>query len=149
MAVQTIPRSVDVLLVEDSDADARLVQLALDEIGTKASVFRVKSGREAMAYIGGQAPYERAPRPRLVLLDINLPGANGHAVLKHIRQRKQGNAIPVVVFSSSVNPSDLGQAYQNGANAYIQKPLDFMEFIDAMRRTISVWLRLNVVAQAA
>lgn len=145
MPVQ-LPPHVDVLLVEDSDSDARLVQYAFDEIGEHALLFRVRDGREAIRFLSRQDPYENAPRPRLVLLDINLPGTNGHQVLHHLKSMREGSFIPVVVFSSSVNPADLKEAYEKGANAYVRKPMDLNELVGTVERLTSVWLRLTATA---
>jgi CheY-like chemotaxis protein len=141
-----VPEQLDVLLVEDSDSDARLVKYAFDELGDNSTLFRVRDGREAIRFLSRQAPYENAARPRLVLLDINLPGTNGHQVLQHLKSMREGVFIPVVVFSSSVNPSDLKEAYEKGANAYIRKPMDLNELVGAVERLTSVWLRLTATA---
>lgn len=141
-----VPGHIDVLLVEDSDADARLVKYALDQIGENATLFRVADGREAIRFLNREAPYDHAPRPRLILLDINLPGTNGHRVLQHAKRMREGPFIPVVIFSSSVNPSDLTQAYENGANAYVRKPLELDELLGTVQRLTSVWLRLTQTA---
>jgi two-component system, chemotaxis family, response regulator Rcp1 len=141
-----VPEQIDVLLVEDSDSDARLVKYAFEELGENATLFRVRDGREAIRFLNRQEPYEKAPRPRLVLLDINLPGTNGHQVLQHLKSMREGPFIPVVIFSSSVNPSDLQEAYDKGANAYIRKPMDLNELVGAVQRLNAVWLRLTATA---
>ena len=143
MSGTEVPDYIDVLLIEDNDADARLVRYALDQNGEQATLFRVADGREAIQFLNREGKYAEAPRPRLILLDINLPGTSGHAVLEHAKRMREGPFIPVVVFSSSVNPSDLQQAYQNGANAYVRKPLELDELLRTVKRLTSVWLRLT------
>ena len=133
--------SADILLVEDSDAEARLVQLALDT----AADFPVKVARAATGDAAIRTLFEQ-PAPGLVLLDINLPGASGHEVLAKIKGHPRLRHVPVVVFSSSVNPRDLRLAYENGANAYIQKPLELDALFDVVRSLTSMWLRLTVRA---
>jgi two-component system response regulator len=135
-----------ILLVEDSDDDAELTLRALRRNQVANEVVRLADGVEALEYLeanGRFAGRDRLDVPDLVLLDIKLPRVNGLEVLRSMRADSANGAIPVVVLSSSVEPRDLETAYALGANSYVQKPVDFDRFVDAVGQIGSYWLRLN------
>lgn len=126
-------RPAGVLLVEDSDADARLVELALGEVRVPTRVHRVADGAAALAFLHRHGVFSSAPRPDLVLLDLNLPGIDGREVLRAIKADGVLRRIPVVVFTSSSDADDVRQAYDNHANCFVTKPAnvdDFLRVID-------------------
>lgn len=133
-------QSIDVLLVEDDPADAELTLRALAHSGTAASVEHARDGEAALHAIG-----PRGLRPRLVLLDLKLPGMTGLELLRAIRAEPATSLLPVVVFTSSAEPRDLAGSYSSGANAYAQKPVDFASFGDTVRRVCDFWLGVNRV----
>lgn len=131
---------IDVLLVEDDPADAELTLLALARAGVDATARHVRDGEAAMALLrtGGA-------HPRLVLLDLKLPGMAGLDLLRAIRAEPAIRHLPVVVFTSSAEPRDLTGSYGVGANGYAQKPVDFAEFSETIRRLCEFWLGVNRV----
>jgi CheY-like chemotaxis protein len=114
------PESV-VLYVEDKDAVAYLFQKALDEAGARLRLFRLTDGEQGIAFLLGQDLYREAPRPDLVILDINLPMRSGFEVLITIRKTEALKALPVVMFSSSTSPADKQRAYALGADKFFLK----------------------------
>src|SRR5262245_44611809 len=139
-------RSSVILLVEDNDDDAELTLRALRRNKVANEVVRLADGVEALEYLGANGRFEGRNRyevPDLVLLDIKLPRVNGLEVLRSMRSDDANGAIPVVVLSSSVEQRDLETAYALGANSYVQKPVDFDRFVDAVGQIGSYWLTLN------
>ena len=139
-------RSSVILLVEDNDDDAALTLRALRRNNVANEVVRLADGVEALDYLQGAGRFEGRNRhevPGLVLLDIKLPRVNGLEVLRNMRADTATGAVPVVVLSSSVEQRDLETAYALGANSYVQKPVDFDRFVDAVGQIGTYWLRLN------
>jgi two-component system, response regulator len=135
-----------ILLVEDNDDDAELTLRALRRNKVANEVVRLADGVEALEYLEANGRFEgrnRSDVPDLVLLDIKLPRVNGLEVLRSMRSDAANGAVPVVVLSSSVEQRDLVTAYALGANSYVQKPVDFDTFVDAVGQIGSYWLRLN------
>jgi CheY-like chemotaxis protein len=135
-------RQVDILWVENDRGDIRLVKDALAETAGKPTIRYVKDGVSALQFLRREAPFEDAPRPRIVLLDLNLPGKDGRAVLKELKADPALTFVPVVVFSNSDAPNDILKCYAAGANCYIVKPRDLYGFIDTMRSLLDFWLRI-------
>jgi CheY-like chemotaxis protein len=131
-------RPARILLVEDSVADAKLVQLALEESGSTTEVLRAEDGGDAMVKLDAIAAGDMV-RPDLVVLDINLPRANGIDVLRRIKSDPELRTLPVVVFSTSRSDVDVAAAYACGASSYIVKPVDLHRFMDVVRSIESYW----------
>lgn len=131
---------MNILLVEDNPADARLVREALTEGGVIATLHWVPSGEDALRHLRPRDPQAAAGRPDLVLLDLNLPGLNGHELLAEIKGDPALLRIPVVVLTSSANPSDVLAAYGAHANAYLIKPEDYDEFLSLVGSIRNHWL---------
>ena len=130
------------LLVEDSAAEARLAFEALQETDFPVRLHIASDGVQAMDFLKRQAPYQDAPRPRLVLLDLNLPRKDGREVLRDIKADENLRRIPVVVLTTSKEESDISRAYELHANCYIQKPLELDGFIDIVRSIHRYWLQM-------
>ncbi len=132
---------MEILLVEDNAADVRLVREALAEGQVHADLHWAASGEDALRYLRGSdgKPGGHAA-PDLVLLDLNLPGLNGQEVLAAIKSDPALLRIPVVVLTSSANPSDVQAAYGHHANAYLVKPQDYEEFLALVGSIRSHWL---------
>ncbi len=133
---------IDILLVEDSPGDVELVRQGLTRSRLLNSLHVVQDGVEAMDFLHHRGDFEDVPRPALILLDINLPRKNGHEVLRELRSDEHLRPIPVVILTTSDHERDILKAYEEHANAYVQKPLNATEFIDAVRGIEGFWFSL-------
>lgn len=133
-------RPVEILLVEDSEADVRLTQEALKEAKVKNRLWHVEDGVDAMAFLNREGQYADAPSPDLILLDLNLPRMDGRQVLSEVKNHPEFRRIPVVVLTTSRSEEDILRAYDCHANCYITKPVDFSQFMDVVKRIDSFWL---------
>jgi two-component system, chemotaxis family, response regulator Rcp1 len=130
----------EVLLVEDSPGDARLMQVALQEANPAVHLNVVADGVEAIAFLTHQGMYAESPRPDVILLDLNLPKIDGRQVLAHIKQDASLKLIPTVVLTTSADEADINQSYELQANCYLTKPVEF-EFFEALVKSINeFWL---------
>ena len=130
----------DILLIEDNPGDICLIRIALNECDTTCTLHTVTDGSEAMRFLYDKS--WRAPRPALVLLDLNLPLLTGHEVLERIRSQSETRTLPVIVMSSSRDPDDVSKAYRSGANCYLHKPTEFDELIRVMRGLTQFWFQI-------
>lgn len=138
-------KTVDVLLVEDSEADADLVREAIEGGKLIINLSVVKDGEEAMDYLQRLGKYKDASRPDLVLLDLNLPKKNGQEVLREVKADADLSLIPIVVLTTSSADEDILRSYQLHANAYIAKPVEFESFIKIVNQVTEFWLSLVVL----
>lgn len=138
--------SGDVLLVEDNKADIQLTLRVLAEENAAYQVHVLRDGEEALNFIQGRGRYADVTKPlfALVLLDLKLPKVNGLEVLKELKTNPTTKALPVVVLSSSNRVQDVDVSYKLGANGYVQKPVGFEEFTQAIRRIAEYWLQVNL-----
>ena len=139
-------RQIEILLVEDNPEDIELTLHALRKENLANSIHVVRDGEEALEFLfcGGaysSRTFERPPR--LVLLDLKLPKIDGLEVLKRLKSDPRTRPIPVVILTSSKEDRDLVQSYGNGANSYIQKPVDFDQFRDTVKKVGFYWLLIN------
>ena len=135
-----------ILLAEDNPNDEELTLRALRKYKVSNEVIVVRDGQEALDYLFGEGPHasrNMGVQPQVVLLDINLPKVNGLEVLKRIRADKRTRTLPVVMLTSSAEERDRFAAYENFANSYIRKPVDFDQFTEAVRELGLYWLVLN------
>ncbi len=139
------PSKVDVLLVEDSAAEARLAVEALEEMQFAVQLHIASDGVQAMEFLRREGPYREAPRPQLVLLDLNLPRKDGREVLREMKTDAGLRSIPVVVLTTSQAQSDIQRAYELYANCYIQKPLELDGFIQIVRSIHHYWLEMALL----
>ena len=139
---RTAPAPIDVLLVEDNPGDARLAQEALAENKLKLNLHVVRDGEQALAFVNREGEYEDAPTPDLVLLDLNLPRKSGREVLASIKNDPALKRLPVVVLTSSQAEQDILESYNLHANCYIQKPLDFEQFMTVVKNVGNFWFSI-------
>ena len=135
-----------ILLVEDNPDDEALTIRALKKNKIANKVVVTHDGVEALDYIFAQGEYagrDISEHPQVILLDLKLPRIDGHEVLKRIRADKRTSRIPVVILTTSDEDQDIIQSYDNGANSYIRKPVDFDQFMEAIRKLGMYWLVLN------
>jgi chemotaxis family two-component system response regulator Rcp1 len=133
-------RPVEILLVEDSPSDAELTVEALHDAKVHNHLSVVEDGVQAMAFLRQEGKYGRAPRPDLIMLDLNLPRKDGREVLAEVKADETLKMIPVVVMTTSRAEQDVLRAYHLHANCYITKPVDFEQFLDVVRSVESFWL---------
>jgi CheY-like chemotaxis protein len=135
-----------ILLAKDDETDASLVQRAIQTAGVRASVQRVRDGQEAVDYLAGVNGYAdrgKHPFPKLMLLDLSMPRLDGFEVLQIIRNRLGITQLPIIVLTSSENPSHIRRAYDLGATSYFRKP-NSIEGLDEMIHVLhAYWLKFN------
>jgi CheY-like chemotaxis protein len=130
----------DVLLVEDNPGDIRLTREAFRETNASVRLHVAYDGVEAIAFLTHQAPHFDAPRPGLILLDLNLPKMDGREVLAHIKQDVSLSSIPTVILSTSDSDADIVKTYQLRANCYLTKPGKLEEFESLVKAIYDFWL---------
>lgn len=140
MIVAARPRVIEVLLLEDNSADSRLTLEAIRDGAPNTNLKVMRNGVEAMAFLRKDGLYGDAPRPALILLDLNLPKNSGRDVLAEIKNDPDLRRIPVVVFSTSGSEDDIVTAYSLRANCYIPKPTDVSQLIAVVRCIEEFWL---------
>jgi two-component system response regulator len=138
------PPAPDLLLVQGDPAEVELTLRALERPGGTPSILVARDGEEALDIVLGRGAFPQGVRPRLVLLDLRLPRASGLEVLTTIKSDPRTRALPVVVLSASLEPSDLMHSYQAGANSFVAKPVEFGAFRVALARVLDYWLQVNV-----
>lgn len=139
-----------ILLVEDNPDDVTLTLRALKKNNLLNEVVVARDGVEALDFLfceGGYASRASEPMPELILLDLKLPKVDGLEVLKRIRANQRTRLLPVVILTSSNEQSDIISGYELGVNSYIRKPVDFEQFIEAVRQLGLYWLVLNQAPQ--
>jgi CheY-like chemotaxis protein len=127
-------RSLQILVVDDDDADALMIEEALDAAGPQTSVTRVVDGREALDYLNREGAYPDARRPDLILLDLNMPRMDGRETLAAIKSDESLKAIPVIILTTSGAEPDIVSSYQHRANAYVTKPFGLDDFEATVRQ---------------
>jgi len=128
-----------ILLAEDDDNDVRITRRAIAKAGLDAELTVVRDGQEAVTFLFRRGPHRDAPRPDLVLLDINLPKLDGMEVLTAIKQNPEIRALPVVMLTTSTRQEDAQTAYTLGANTFIAKPIRFARFVEVIREIGTFW----------
>ena len=131
---------ITILLVEDNPGDIRLTQAALEEAKVSNSMIVARDGEEALAVLRREGPHGDAPRPDLILLDLNLPKKDGREVLGEIKGDSRFRRIPVVILTTSQAEQDIMESYDLYANCYITKPVDLDKFIGVVKSVEDFWL---------
>lgn len=133
---------VEILLIEDNPADARLTREALRDAKIHNRLHTVADGIEAMKFLRREGDYAQSPRPDLVLLDLNLPKKSGREVLAEVKADPALRAIPVVVLTTSQSDEDILRSYDLHANCFITKPVDFTQFATIVNRIEEFWFSI-------
>jgi len=139
---ESYSKVVDILLVEDNPGDVRLAQEALKESKVRNKLYVTEDGVQALEFLRQQGVYAGAPRPDLILLDLNLPRKSGREVLAEIKTDENLKRIPVVVLTVSKAEEDVIRCYSHHANCYITKPLDFNQFMEVTKAIDNFWLTI-------
>ena len=137
-----------ILLVEDSPEDYETTVRALKKAGLANPIFRCESGDEALDFLYQRGAYSdpaSAPRPGIVLLDLNLPGTDGREVLAEVKGNTDLQSIPVLVLTTSSDERDIERCYQSGANSYIKKPVDLLGFMQAVQSLKDYWFEVVIL----
>ncbi|MDQ1252267.1 MAG: hypothetical protein QG646_1385 [Euryarchaeota archaeon] len=135
-----IGKPVEILLVEDNAGDVGLIEEVFEETKIRYNLHVAEDGEEAILFLYGEGKFLGSPLPDIVLLDLNLPKKDGREVLKEIKENETLKKIPVVILTTSQAEKDILRAYELHANAYINKPLDFDQFIDVVKSIANFWL---------
>jgi len=148
------------LIVDDNPADASLLRHLLNRVGRPHEAYIVSDGLEALDFLHCRGPYIDAPRPNLILLDVNMPRMNGHELLANIKNDQDLTVIPVIMLSGSKSPADIRRAYQGHANCYVEKPTNLeraqrlIQAIEAFWIDVAIlppcdeWVRLRTLQHA-
>jgi chemotaxis family two-component system response regulator Rcp1 len=139
-SIGTDAAPIEVLLVEDSPGDVRLTREAFKDAKVHINMHVASDGAKAMAFLKREGEYASAPRPDLVLLDLNLPKKDGREVLAEIKEDPTLKTIPVVVLTTSASEADVLRSYQLHANCYITKPVGLEGFLTVVKSIDSFWL---------
>jgi CheY-like chemotaxis protein len=142
MPIEAILKPIHILLVEDSPTDVLITQEALTQAHLLNTIVVVEDGVEALAYLRNQGQYHAAPRPDLILLDLNLPRKNGREVLAELKTDPALKSIPVVVLTTSQAEQDILGAYELYANCYVVKPVEFANFVEAVQSIRQFWFSI-------
>jgi chemotaxis family two-component system response regulator Rcp1 len=132
----------EILLVEDSPGDVRLTREALKDAKMHINLHVVPDGMEAMAFLNREGAYADAPRPDMILLDLNLPRKDGRQVLTEIKENPALMTIPIVILTTSASEEDVLRSYRLHANCYISKPVDLDGFLKVIKSIDTFWLSI-------
>lgn len=136
-----------ILLVEDNPMDVELIMDAFKEARMDNKIQVARNGKEALEYLfgeGGYADRKQYPLPDIVLLDLKMPGIDGHQVLKKVKNVEKLKRLPVIILTSSRDEGDRALSYDNGANSYLVKPVSFADFLHVVKKVLEYWLTLNI-----
>lgn len=132
--------TIDLLLVEDDPGDVLMTREALSEAKVAHNLHVADNGEDAIAFLRRQAPFQDAPRPDIIFLDLNLPRIDGREVLATVKGDPDLRQIPLVILTTSDLDSDVRESYDRQANAFVTKPVDFRSFIEAVRQVDDFFL---------
>jgi CheY-like chemotaxis protein len=134
------------LVVEDSAADFRMLKRLMRKMAVQSPIYRCQTGDEALELMYRTGRYESAEpisQPEMIMLDLNLPGTDGRAVLTKLKQDQNFAKIPIIIFTCSSTPNDIEFCYQQGANGYLVKPVDVTELTQKVQAFVDYWLGAN------
>lgn len=142
--MQTTSRK-DIILIEDNQDDAELFLRVLKKKSLDNRTLHLLNGEEALNifFPHNSTSHSEFDKPKLIILDIKMPKVDGFSVLEKIKKNKETCVIPVVIFSSSKQDQDIVKAYELGANCYVEKPLEYDDFVQTVEKIINFWLRIN------
>lgn len=140
MSTSSPGRPIEILLVEDNPGDVRLTKEALKEGKVTNNLHVVMDGEEALQFLRCEGQYVDAPRPDMILLDLNLPRKDGREVLQEIKEDPNLHKIPVVILTTSKAEEDICRSYALNCNCYIQKPVELDQFLDAVKSLQEFWM---------
>jgi two-component system, chemotaxis family, response regulator Rcp1 len=135
-------KPIEILLVEDNAGDARLLLEAIEDVKMQNRLTWLRDGVEALEFLRRGAKYQKAPRPDLILLDLNLPRKDGREVLEEIKADPKLRSIPVVILTTSQADEDIFRAYHLNANCYITKPVNLEQFLKVVKSIKEFWLTI-------
>lgn len=144
--------SQSILIVEDSDDDFFATMRAFKKANFANPIYRCSNGDQALNYLFRRGEFSapvQVPRPSIILLDLNLPGTDGRSVLQTIKSAPELRNIPVIVLTTSIAEFDVEWCYAAGTNSYVQKPVVFEEFIQAITRLSEYWLKISLLPKEA
>ena len=139
------PRHYNVLLVEDHPADVALTKKAFARLTTPTTLYVALDGVEAMAFLHQEGRYETAPRPDIILLDLNMPRRDGRAVLRDVKADPALRSIPIIVLTTSAAAQDVLHAYALHANGYVAKPIAFDDFVSVVQSLDRFWFATAIL----
>jgi chemotaxis family two-component system response regulator Rcp1 len=132
---------VNILVVEDNKSEQEIIQEAFLQSGSTCDLYMTNDGVEALQFLNHEGEFQSAPKPNLIILDLNLPRKNGREVLAEIKRDPQKANIPVIIFSNSDTAKDICDCYSLKANAYLTKPYDFEELVDLVKLIDGFWVK--------
>ncbi|MFH1359738.1 MAG: response regulator [Candidatus Omnitrophota bacterium] len=141
---------LDILLVEDSEADIIITKRAFKNAKLKNNLFIVGNGQECLDFVrhgGAYQDKQKYPRPDLIFLDVNMPKIDGFSVLEVLKEEERTRTIPIIMLTGSKNESDIMKSYMLGANSFIQKPVTYEEFVEIIDGFNFYWHRINRLPQ--
>lgn len=137
-----------ILMVDDSDEDYEITVRGFRKAGMVNKIYRCKDGEEAMDFLNQRGEFAepgKAPRPGIILLDLNMPGMDGRQVLQELRKVPDLSKIPVIVLTTSADERDVENCYEMGANSYVQKPVTLEGYMDAIQRMKDYWFKIVIL----
>jgi CheY-like chemotaxis protein len=146
MAIENA-RSRNLLIVDDDEIQAYLFRKLLREVGLDHRCFHAPCGVEALDFLHRRSRFQSAPRPDLVILDLNMPGMDGCAVLREIKRNADLRTIPVIMFSGTEDNEDFARCYHESANACIRKPSDYEASLQVVREIERFWFHTAALAR--
>ncbi len=138
----------NVLFVEDNPSYRDLMLVAFEENEIAHNLHMVSNAEEALLFLQQQEAYANAPRPDLIMLDLDLPKMHGHELLKIIKQDLKLKLIPVIVFTSSIEQKDILESYNLKANCYLNKPYNLEDFLAVVQKSLNFWLNFSKLPQS-
>lgn len=139
-------KKLNVLLVEDNEGDILLTREAFEESTMEIDLNVVKNGKDAIDFLHQTASFSKAVKPDLILLDLNIPIYNGLEVLDEIKKDPKLKKIPVIILTTSSNPTDISKAYDLHANSFVTKPIDMTAFLQTVESIQEFWLQTCVLS---
>ena len=140
-------KPASILLVEDNPMDVELILDAFKEARLDNKIQVAKNGKEALDFLFGNEKFadrKEYPLPDIILLDLKMPGIDGHEVLRTVKGTEKLKRLPVIILTSSREEGDRAMSYDNGANSYLVKPVSFDNFLNVVKQVTEYWLTLNI-----